>query len=90
MDAYIQTNNLSVVDRVKRNIESELLDRFPAGKKKICPLEVKSFGYKTHASLGAFRNKFSSRILNRYLIYTKDTRKDKDTICLSIYMVSFL
>lgn len=66
------------------------IDFLLARKNKICPLEVKSSGYKTHASLDAFRNKFSSRILNRYLIYTKDIRKEKDIFCLPIYMVSFL
>lgn len=66
------------------------IDFLLARKNKICPVEVKSSGYKTHASLDAFQNKFSSRILNRYLIYTKDLRKDKDIICLPIYMVSFL
>ncbi|MBQ9224954.1 MAG: ATP-binding protein [Fibrobacter sp.] len=40
--------------------------------KKICPIEVKSSGYKTHASLDAFCKKFSERIQDRYLIYTKD------------------
>lgn len=40
--------------------------------KKICPIEVKSSGYRTHASLDAFCKKFSERIQNRYLIYTKD------------------
>ena len=39
---------------------------------KICPIEVKSSGYKTHASLDAFRAKYSARIKNSYLIYTKD------------------
>lgn len=66
------------------------IDFLLARKNKICPLEVKSSGYKTHASSDAFQNKFSSRILNRYLIYTKDIRKDKDIFCLPIYMVSFL
>ena len=66
------------------------IDFLLARKNKICPLEIKSSGYKTHASLDAFQNKFSSRILNRYLIYTKDIRKDKDIFCLPIYMVSFL
>ena len=42
---------------------------------KICPIEVKSSGYKTHASLDEFRKKFSSRILNSYLLYTKDLQK---------------
>lgn len=66
------------------------IDFLLARKNKICPLEVKSSGYKTHASLDAFRNKFSSRILSRYLIYTKDIKKDKDIYCLPIYMVPFL
>ncbi|SOE57483.1 hypothetical protein SAMN05720781_1274 [Fibrobacter sp. UWT3] len=40
--------------------------------KKICPIEVKSSGYRTHDSLDAFCKKFSERIQDRYLIYTKD------------------
>lgn len=59
-------------------------------KSKICPIEVKSSGYKTHASLDAFQQKFSERITERYLIYTKDIRKEKDIFCLPIYMTMFL
>ena len=66
------------------------IDFLLARRNKICPLEVKSSGYKTHASLDAFQNKFSSRILKRYLIYTKDIRKEKDIFYLPIYMVPFL
>ena len=66
------------------------IDFLLARRNKICPLEVKSSGYKTHASLDAFQNKFSSRILNRYLIYTKDIRKEKDIFYLPMYMVPFL
>ena len=43
---------------------------------KLCPIEVKSSGYNTHASLDAFCAKFSSRIGERYLVYTKDLAKD--------------
>ena len=57
---------------------------------KISPIEVKSSGYKAHASLDAFANKFSSRIQYRYLIYTKDLRKEADIICLPAYMTMFL
>lgn len=59
-------------------------------KNKICPIEVKSSGYKTHASLDAFSDKYSDKILERYLIYTKDIKKDKDCICMPVYMVPFL
>ena len=57
---------------------------------KICPIEVKSSGYKSHKSLDQFQHKFSDRIRNRYVIYTKDLRKDADIICLPVYMTGLL
>ncbi|MFZ2249945.1 MAG: ATPase, partial [Segatella copri] len=55
-----------------------------------CPIEVKSSGYKTHASLDAFCQKFSDRIVNPYLVYTKDLQKDGQTLLIPIYMTPFL
>lgn len=57
---------------------------------KLCPIEVKSSGYKTHKSLDAFCEKFSSRVGERYLIYTKDFVKDGETTCIPAYMTPFL
>lgn len=57
---------------------------------KLNPIEVKSSGYNAHASLDAFCKKFSSVIGMRYLIYTKDVRKDGETWLLPVYMTSFL
>ncbi len=57
---------------------------------KIDPIEVKSSGYKSHASLDAFRKKFSSRINHSYLIYTKDLRREGDLTLLPAYMTMFL
>ncbi|MBQ4438927.1 ATP-binding protein [bacterium] len=57
---------------------------------KLCPIEVKSSGYKTHKSLDAFCEKFSSRVGERYLIYTKDFVKNGETTCLPAYMTMFL
>lgn len=71
----------------RRNYE---IDFLLARKNKICPLEVKSSGYKTHASLDAFSKKFSDRILNKYLVYTKDFAKDEDIFCFPVYLVQFL
>ena len=59
-------------------------------KNKICPIEVKSSGYKTHASLDKFSEKYSGRILEKYLVYTKDLQKDRDVLMLPVYMVPFL
>lgn len=58
---------------------------------KICPIEVKSSGYKTHASLDAFRNKFSGRIKNSYLLYTKDLQKgESELMYLPFYMTGLI
>ena len=57
---------------------------------KICPIEVKSSGYKRHRSLDAFCQKFSNRILQRYIIYTKDLQKDEQTLFLPVYLTQFL
>lgn len=57
---------------------------------KINPIEVKSSGYKTHASLDAFCNKFSYKIKQPYIFYTKDYAKEGNVIYLPIYLVPFL
>ncbi|WP_350454244.1 ATP-binding protein [Slackia heliotrinireducens] len=58
--------------------------------KKICPLEVKSSGYKTHASLDAFALKYPSRIGDQYLVYTKDQHKSGAISCIPTYMARFI
>lgn len=57
---------------------------------KIAPIEVKSSGYKTHKSLDAFCEKFSSRIGQRYVLYTKDYHREGNTIYLPIYFTPLL
>ena len=71
----------------KHNYE---IDFILSRSNKICPLEIKSSGYKTHKSLDCFYDKYSSRIQKRYLIYTKDLRKEQDILYLPMYMVPFL
>lgn len=57
---------------------------------KVSPAEVKSSGYKTHTAIDAFCKKFSSRIRNKYLIYTKDMHKEAGMLYLPVYMTMFL
>ena len=71
----------------KHNYE---IDFLIARKNKICPIEVKSSGYRSHASLDNFFVRYSGRILKRYIIYTKDYSKDQDITCLPVYMTPFL
>lgn len=74
-------------DSGKHNYEVDFLI---ADEDKVSPVEVKSSGYKAHASLDAFCGKFSARIKNKYLIYTKDMRKEADMLYMPVYMTMFL
>lgn len=57
---------------------------------KLLPIEVKSSGYKSHKSLDAFCEKYSSRIGNKILLYTKDYQKDGAVTCLPIYFAAMM
>ena len=57
---------------------------------KLHPIEVKSSGYRRHASLDAFCLKYSGLVDKRYLIYTKDFCKDGETILLPVYMTPLI
>lgn len=57
---------------------------------KLCPIEVKSSGYKTHVSLDEFCKKYSSQVSQRYLIYTKDLRRNGETTLVPTYMTPLL
>ena len=53
-------------------------------------IEVKSSGYKSHKSLDEFCTKFSDRIMNRYVIYTKDYKRENGVDYIPVYMTMFL
>lgn len=57
---------------------------------KLCPIEVKSSGYKTHKSLDVFCEKYSSIVGERYLVYTKDYQKEGATTYLPVYFTPFI
>ena len=52
-------------EKTRHNYE---IDFILARNNKICPIEVKSSGYKTHASLDKFSEKYSGRIAEKYLV----------------------
>ena len=57
---------------------------------KVCPIEVKSSGYKSHTSIDAFSRKFASRVQRQYLVYTKDIREEEGLVCLPAYLVPMI
>lgn len=66
------------------------IDFIIADKHKVSPIEVKSSGYKSHKSLDEFCVKFSDRIMNKYLIYTKDFKRENGIDYIPVYMTMFL
>lgn len=76
--------------RERETVKQYEIDFLISHRDKICPIEVKSSGYKSHKSIDVFQSKYSSRIGRRILLYTKDLCKDQDIICLPIYMAGLL
>lgn len=66
------------------------VDFLIADKHKVSPIEVKSSGYKSHKSLDEFCGKYSDRIMNKYVIYTKDYKRENGVDYIPVYMTMFL
>ena len=66
------------------------VDFLISDRHKIAPIEVKSSGYKSHKSLDEFSAKYSERIMNRYVIYTKDYKRENGVEYLPVYMTMFI
>ena len=58
--------------------------------RKITPIEVKSSSYVAHSSLDKFRRKFSSKLGNSYILYTRDVMVKEGVIHLPLYMAMLL
>jgi hypothetical protein len=66
------------------------IDFLTVKKRKICPIEVKSSGYRVHKSFDCLTQKYPIKIQDKYIIYTKDL-KFEDGICyIPIYMTGGL
>lgn len=57
---------------------------------KICPIEVKSSGYRSHRSLDYFFEKYDVKSQERYVLYTKDLKREGDITYLPVYMAMCL
>lgn len=79
----------SRVDRENRENTMEI-DFLIKKNKKICPIEVKSSNYKSHASLDRFKKKFTKRIGDSYILYTKDLKIEDNIIYIPVYMTCLL
>ena len=95
---YIETGSLNSIKKKTQNIripsEETRLTMYPMDYEEFrwanIPIEVKSSGYKAHKSLDLFCEKYSDRIRERYLLYTKDLRKEQQIIMLPVYMTPMM
>ena len=69
---YTFTEDILKDGEDNKTVRSYGIDFLLSRKDKICPIEVKSSGYNSYKSLDKFRQKFSARILHRYLLCGKD------------------
>lgn len=83
-------NNLFYYTFPKDDKHNYEIDFLLSRGNKLVPIEVKSSGYKSHKSLDMFCEKFSSRVGERYLIYTKDYVRDGKTVYLPVYMAGLM
>ena len=79
----------SRVDSANRENMMEIDFMISAGK-KICPVEVKASAYRAHSALDKFRRKFSQKIGDAYILYTKDLMIKDGVIHLPAYMAMLL
>lgn len=58
--------------------------------KRLCPVEVKSSGYRAHKSLDCFSAKYGAKINEEFLLYTKDLARDGRVTYVPLYMAMCL
>ena len=95
---YHEFEYVSAADRDK----ARALDREPKPKpyeidflivrgRRICPVEVKSSGYRAHKSLDCFIEKYADhKIAEKFVLHTKDLRFENGVLYLPLYMAMCL
>ncbi len=76
---YSKSDNQDAANRME-------IDFLVQRKRKICPIEVKSSLYQKHSSLDKFITKYSSKVGDKYIIYTKDLKYEDGITYIPIYM----
>lgn len=66
------------------------IDFITVKKKKICPIEVKSSNYRSHKSFDYLVKKYQLKMEDRYIVYTKDLKKENGITYIPVYMVPFI
>ena len=68
------------------NTKKYEIDYLIVRKRKMCPIEVKSSGYKAHRSFDCFIKKYPVKVEEKYIIYSKDLMFDEGITYIPFYM----
>jgi len=69
-----------------KNEKKYEIDFMIVRKKKVCPIEVKSSGYKSHKSFDYCIEKYQMKSEERFIIYTKNLKQEEQITYLPVYM----
>lgn len=58
--------------------------------KRLCPVEVKSSGYKSHKSVDYFTEKYDAKVNERFIVYPKNLTREGNLTYLPLYMTMCL
>ena len=59
--------------------------------RRLCPIEVKSSGYKSHKSFDYFREKYHQLKMNeRFIVYTRDLAFEDGILYMPVYMAGLI
>lgn len=76
-------------DEKKSGIKYEI-DFVIVRKRKICPIEVKSSGYRAHRSFDRFTAKYPIKLEDKYILYSKDYKLEDGITYMPFYMACCL
>jgi len=87
-----KSNNMFFYSRYDRDNRKNMIeiDFLQVRSGKVCPVEVKSSEYRAHSSLNKFKNKFSKKLGESYILYTKDIMIKDGVIHLPVYMAMLI
>lgn len=68
------------------NTKKYEIDYLIVRNRKICPIGVKSSGYKAHRSFDCFIKKYPVKVEEKYIIYSKDLMFDEGITYIPFYM----
>ena len=74
-------------DASRRSLEIDFIIR---RERKISPLEEKSGDFKRHTSLDLLSENYRRQLGTKFVVYTKDWKKEGDVVYLPIYMTGFI